>query len=127
MGVNDITYAVRGCAFEVYNQLGPGLREVIYQRALVHQLRQKGLSCELEKEVDVMFGGQVITKQKLDLLVGGQVIIEIKAKENLLPLDEAQIITYLKVTGLRVRGMYSLYKKPINIPNPHIPTSSNPL
>ena len=115
MEINEVTYRIRGCAFEIYNQFGPGLREIIYQRALVHQLRQRGLLCEIEKEVDVTLNGQVVTKQKLDLLVDQLVIVEVKSKSTLLPLDEAQIISYLKVSGAKVGLLINFGSHPIQI------------
>jgi GxxExxY protein len=115
IGVDQITYAIRGCAFDVYNQLGPGLREMIYQRALASQLQHTGWQCEAEREVDVRLDGLVVTKQKLDLLVEDRVIVEIKAEKELLPLDEAQIITYLKVTGLKIGLLINFGSRPIQI------------
>lgn len=115
MGADQITYAIRGCAFDVYNQFGPGLREIIYQRALVSQLHLNGWQCEVEKAVDVVLQGKVVTKQKLDLVVGNQVIVEVKAEKDLLPLDEAQIISYLKITGFKLGLLINFGSRPIQI------------
>lgn len=112
---SNTTYAIRGSAFEVYNQLGPGLKEVIYQRALVYKLIDHGLTSELEKEIDVRLDNATIIKQKLDLVVAGKVVVEVKAKENLLSLDEAQIISYLKISGLKVGLLINFGSKPIQI------------
>jgi len=112
---SDITYVIRGSAFDVYNQLGPGLREFIYQRASVKKLSDKGLVYELEKEVNVAIDGVTLTKQKIDLLVAGQVLVEVKAKVSLLPLDEAQLITYLKVSGIKAGLLINFGSRPIQI------------
>lgn len=111
----DITYAIRGSAFDVYNQLGPGLREAIYQRALVQKLVNQGWTCELEKTIDVSLDGKTLIKQKIDLLVANKVLVEIKAKGSLLPIDEAQTIAYLKISGVQIGLLINFGSRPIQI------------
>ncbi len=97
-----IAHEVIGAAIEVHRLLGPGFLEIIYERALVHELTQRGLGVEFEKEILVPYKDLRIPGQRLDILVGGRVILELKAVEALNDLHMAQLLSYLKATGLRL-------------------------
>ena len=90
-----------GCAIAVHRELGPGFIEKIYQRALCLELEAQRIAFECEKEIIVRYGGHEIPGQRLDLLVGGQVIVENKAVRMFDSFHEAQLLSYLKTTGLR--------------------------
>jgi GxxExxY protein len=101
---NDEALARRviGAAIEVHKQLGSGFLESIYEKAMAHELRTSGLFVEHQKEILVRYKDIEIPGQRLDLLVGGRIIVELKAVESIVPIHEAQLISYLKATGLRL-------------------------
>jgi GxxExxY protein len=90
-------------AFAVHSALGPGLLESVYEACLAHKLRQQKVLAETQVEMPVTFEGiQITTGLRLDLLAGKLVIVELKSVETIIPLYEVQLLTYLKVTGLRL-------------------------
>lgn len=92
---------VIGCAIDVHRVLGPGLLESVYRDCLVIELRAAGIALERERRVPLHYRGQPIgTGFRIDLLVGDRLIVEVKAVERLHPVHSAQVITYLKITGL---------------------------
>ena len=94
---------VLDAAFAVHSALGPGLLESVYEACLAHKLRQQKILVDTQVVVPVVFEGIPIeTGLRLDLLVGKLVIVELKSVETMIPLYEAQLLTYLKVTGLRL-------------------------
>ena len=100
MHENDISYKIRGAIFEVYNNLGPGLLESVYESALKYDLELLGLLTESQVPIPVFYKGTKLDIGfKLDLLVDKRVIIEIKSVENLLNVHHKQLLTYLKITG----------------------------
>ena len=101
---DPLTEQIIAAAIEVHRFLGPGLLESVYEEALCYELAQQGLSFERQKSVDVIYKGHVIKGQRLDLVVNGEVIVEIKAARALDDIFVAQVLSYLKSTGLR-RGL----------------------
>ena len=100
---NEISYKVRGCIFKVYNKLGPGLLESIYESALMIELEKTGLKTEAQVPFNVVYDDKNIgIRYQLDLLVEDMVIIEIKSVENLLPVHHKQLLTYLKTSSKRL-------------------------
>ena len=94
----EITYQIRGAVFDVYNTLGPGLLESVYEEALVFELEQRGLKVERQKLVPINYKGNVLkTELRLDLLVENQIIIELKSVEEMKPVFYKQTRTYLKL------------------------------
>ena len=97
--MKDITYDVIGCAFKVYNTLGPGLLERIYQKALVIELRKQGFDVQVEVPVHIIYEGESIGDDlKIDILVNGSLILELKSVERLSDLHKKQLLTYLRLT-----------------------------
>jgi len=99
--IYDLSYQVIGCAIEVHRQLGPGLLESIYEACFTQELRNAGLEVKSQLMVPIKYkeddlGGNL----KLDLLINEQIIVEIKAVEILIPLFKAQLLSYLKLTGI---------------------------
>ena len=92
---------VIGAAIEVHRHLGPGFVESIYEQALAFELAERGVSFERQKEILVPYKGQFLPGQRLDFLVGQQIIFELKAVAQLLPIHQAQLLSYLKSTALR--------------------------
>ena len=103
MDENLISNKIIGAAIEVHKNLGPGLLESTYERCLVFELSQLGFAIERQKELPVIYKGNLIDcGYRLDLLVEHKVIIEIKAEKAILPVHEAQLLTYLKLTQLKL-------------------------
>jgi GxxExxY protein len=99
----DITYCIIGAAMRVHNKIGPGYREIHYQRALKAELEVESLVVEEERPFDLHLDGNFIGRIYLDLLVNAEVIIELKALRHLLTEEEiAQTICYLAATDLKV-------------------------
>jgi GxxExxY protein len=96
--ITQLSYEITGCAITVHKALGPGLLESVYQKCLTHELTKRGYSVVQQVAVPVNYDDQVIdTELRLDLLVNDSVIVELKAIENILPVHEAQILTYMKL------------------------------
>ena len=98
----DITQKVLGAAFEVINELGAGFLESVYHKAMLVALHQKEVKVESEFPLAVMFRGQNVGQFYADLLVEGKIIVELKAVQALTPEHKAQVINYLKATGMEV-------------------------
>ena len=98
MSLNEISFQIRGAVFDVYNELGPGLMENVYEKAFIIKLLNRGLQVENQVPIEVLYKGfDLGLKYRLDLLVNKQVIIELKSVEILLPVHYKQLITYLKL------------------------------
>jgi len=90
-------------AFKVHSKLGPGLLESLYERCLMRELQKRGLRVRRQVLVPIEYDGELLDDGlRIDLLVEESVIIEVKATEKLLPIHEAQLLTYLKLTGHRL-------------------------
>ena len=99
----QLTGQIIGAAIEVHKQLGPGLLESTYQACLCHELELRGISFECQKPLALEYKGiKLECGYRIDLLVAGLVIVEIKSVEALAPIHEAQLLTYLKLTGVKV-------------------------
>lgn len=98
-----LSYQVIGCALEVYKNLGPGLLESIYEKALIHELTQKGMTVKTQVEVEMNYKGVNIGEGlRLDLLVNDELIVELKSVEELKPVHYKQLLTYLKLMNKHV-------------------------
>lgn len=100
---DPLTEKVIGCAIEVHRILGPGLLESAYRRCLALELAKQGLDVATEVPMPVNYKGEVLDcGYRADMLVEKSLILELKAVETLLPIHQAQILTYLKLSGLRI-------------------------
>jgi GxxExxY protein len=100
---NRVSGAILDAAIEVHSVLGPGLLESFYEAALAHELTLRGFTVETQvglagKYKDLELG----RGYRIDLIVNGRVLVEVKACESLAPVHEAQVLTYLKLSGIRV-------------------------
>src|SRR5689334_19293052 len=96
----DLTERIIACAMSVHDALRPGLLESIYQRCLVLELRAASLQVDTQKYVPLIYRGVVVDSPfRLDLVVAGLVVVEVKAIESFAPVHQAQVISYLKLTG----------------------------
>jgi GxxExxY protein len=98
----EITEQIIGAAHAVHNKLGYGFLEKIYHNSLVIELRKRALLVEPEKPVEVKYDNQIVGEYFVDILVDNKVSVEVKAAEGHNPVFEAQLLNYLKATGLEV-------------------------
>lgn len=101
---NGLSYKIIGAAIEVHRTLGgPGLLESIYEAALCHELTLQGLSIQRQMPVQVIYKGATIKDPLfIDVLVEGRVLVEVKATEKNHPVYETQVLTYLRLTGIKL-------------------------
>jgi len=103
MEENDISFRIRGCIFKVYNSLGPGLLESVYEAALLYELHEINLSVESQVPIPVVYNEiKLDLGFRADIIVEKKVIIEIKSVENIAEVHHKQVLTYLKLTGLKL-------------------------
>ena len=115
MKLNDITYAINGAVFEVNNILGPGFLEKVYENALLVELKRRGLKAKNQVPIKVSYKGEVVGDYTADLVVEDEVIVELKTVENLDKAHEAQLLNYLKATGLHVGLLVNFKHKKADI------------
>ena len=96
---SELTGAVIGAAIEVHRVLGPGFLESVYEEALSVELQLRGIPFKRQPVVAVNYKGRLVGEGRLDLLVSNTLIVELKAVENLTPIHEAQVLSYLKMTS----------------------------
>lgn len=103
MTENEISYLVRGAIFKVYNNLGPGLFESVYESALFYELVKLDLKVQKQVEVTILYEEITLDPAfRLDLLVEDKVIIELKSVEDLAPIHHKQLTTYLRLTNKKL-------------------------
>ena len=103
MKVNELTEQIIGAAIDVHRSLGPGLLESTYEACLLHELAARELSAERQKALPVSYKGvRIDCGYRVDLLVEGEVSVELKAVSRLEPIHEAQLLSYLKLSGCHV-------------------------
>ncbi len=103
MTENDISYKIRGAIFNVYNNLGPGLLESVYAAALAYELKKLDLKVRREVPVPVYYEDEKLEVGfRIDLLVENKVIIEVKSVRYIMDVHHKQVLTYLKLTKLRL-------------------------
>ena len=103
MEFDALSHRVIGCALEVHRELGPGLLESAYQQCLEHELRTAGIVFRAQQTLPVVYKGlELDFGYRLDIVVDEQLIVEIKSVEQLLPIHEAQLLTYLKLSKLKL-------------------------
>ncbi|MFH0939207.1 MAG: GxxExxY protein [Planctomycetota bacterium] len=98
---DELTERIIGAAIEVHRLLGPGLLEAIYEEALCVELQERGIKYEQQAEIDVKYKGRIIKGQRIDLIVAGEVIVGLKALADVPDFATAQVLSYLKATGLK--------------------------
>lgn len=100
--INALTEKIIGCAIQVHKHLGSGLLESLYENALCLEFDAAGLQYERQVAIPVNYRGHIIGEHRLDLLVEDTVVVELKSVERIEPIFEAQVLTYLKISGKRV-------------------------
>lgn len=115
MDENEISYKIRGAIFSVYNHFGPGLLESVYIAALQAELKREGLAVKKEIPVPVYYKEEKLEVGfRIDLLVEEKVIIEVKSVENIAEVHHKQVITYLKLTNLKLAILVNFNVENIN-------------
>ncbi|MDQ1140586.1 GxxExxY protein [Pedobacter agri] len=103
MDENELSYKIRGAIFTTYNALGPGLLESAYQIVLAHDLTQSGLQVEQQVQLPIILDDiELDAGYRIDLLINGLVVLEIKSVETLAAVHHKQLLTYLKLSGLKL-------------------------
>jgi len=102
MDLNELTYLINGAIFEVSRILGPGFLEKVYENALLMELKARGLKAAAQYPIKVKYKDQIVGEYFADLLVEDQVIIELKTVNRIEKIHEAQLLNYLKATGINV-------------------------
>ncbi|WP_312420547.1 GxxExxY protein [Epilithonimonas sp.] len=96
--VTQLSYDIVGCAIKVHKELGPGLLESVYELCLAYELKEKGYIVNQQVTTKINYGKiEIETPLKIDLLVNDTIIVEIKTVEKLLPVHQAQLMTYMKI------------------------------
>lgn len=108
----DVTNRIIGCAIEVHKALGPGLLESVYESCLAFELTKAGFTVERQRGLAVTYKGLTFDEGfRIDLLVEDKVIVELKCVEKVLPIHEAQLYTYLKLSGKKTGLLINFFSK----------------
>jgi GxxExxY protein len=102
MKIDDLTYAINGAVFEVNRILGPGFLEKVYETALIVELGKRGIKSESQVPIKVKYKDTIVGEYFADIVVDHRVIIELKTVDRIDKIHEAQLINYLKATGVKV-------------------------
>jgi GxxExxY protein len=103
MNENEIAKIAVDVAFQLHSTLGPGLLESVYQELYVYKLRERGLSVETEIQLPVVYEGKQFTSTfRIDILIEKKLVIELKSVETVLPVHKKQLLTYLRLSGLKL-------------------------
>jgi len=108
----ELTGKIIGAFYTVYNTLGPGFLEKVYENALALELRNQGYTAEQQKRVQVFYNKQLVGDYFADIIVEGAVVLELKVAEAIAPEHEAQLINYLKGTEIEVGLLLNFGPKP---------------
>lgn len=108
----ELTKKIIGSFYKVYNSLGYGFLEKVYERSLLIELLEHGLACEAQKPIDVFYRDRKVGEYFADIIVEDIVIIELKAGEGLIKEHEAQLLNYLKATEIEVGMLLNFGKEP---------------
>ena len=115
MDLNELSYKIRGAVYKVYNVLGPGLLESVYEEALFYQLILDGLDVKRQLLVPIVYNDfQLNSNLRIDLLVENQVIIELKSVDIVFPVHHKQLVTYLKLTNKKLGLLINFNSEDIN-------------
>jgi GxxExxY protein len=102
MSTDELTEKIIGCAIKVSNSLGAGFVEKVYDNALAYELRQSGLKAEQQKPLKVLYQGVVVGDFAADIVVNDLVILELKAAKEITDVFQAQLLNYLRASGLPI-------------------------
>jgi GxxExxY protein len=100
--LEQLAHDVIGCCVSVHKELGPGLLESVYPKAVAIELEDRGISFEMEKTLRINYRGRLLCHQRLDMFVDGRIVVELKSVELLHPIHVAQVHSHLRLTGARL-------------------------
>jgi GxxExxY protein len=106
-----LTESVIGAAIDVHRLIGPGFHEAAYEEALSIELIERSIQFVRQPEVDLVYKTHVIGRSRLDLLIDGRLIVELKAVDRLLAIHEAQLLSYLRMTNLRLGLLINFHER----------------
>jgi len=109
---SELTEAIISAFYFVYNTLGYGFLEKVYRNALIHELRKRGYEVKCNVAINVLYDGVIVGEYYADVIVNDMIILELKAVEAIAPEHEAQLINYLKATGLEIGLILNFGPKP---------------
>ena len=113
MDINKLNSKIIGAAIEVHKALGPGLLESAYEECMCHELAFRGLSLERQKPLSVVYKGKRLDcGYRLDIVIANAIILELKSYEKIEPIHKAQLLTYLKLSGLSL-GLLLNFNVPV--------------
>ena len=115
MKLNDITYEIRGAVFEVNKVLGSGFLEKVYENALQIEIKIRGLKAESQVPLEVTYKNEIIGDYLADIIVEDKVLVELKTVDKLSRIHEAQLLHYLKATGIQVGLLVNFYHPKVEI------------
>jgi GxxExxY protein len=100
---DELSKRVIGCAIEVHRNLGPGLLESTYEQCLAHELKCAGISFKLQHPLPVNYNGvKLDCGYRVDLFIDNKIIVELKSVDKILPIHQAQLLTYMKLAGIKI-------------------------
>lgn len=101
--LNQLSYDIIGCAYQVHKKLGPGLLESTYETCLCYELQKKRIQYERQKELNINYDGILLQNAyRIDLLVENKIMLELKAVDELKPIHTAQLLTYMKLSNIHI-------------------------
>lgn len=107
---DPITNKILAAAIEVHKSLGPGLLESVYETCLCHELHLRGLAFERQKSLPIVYKGiRLDSGLRIDLVIEGAVIVELKCVDSLMPVHEAQLLTYMRLAGATTGLLLNFY------------------
>lgn len=109
----ELSFQLMSAVFEVHKVLGPGFLEKVYENALVKEFGIRGVPVETQKKISVLYKGEKVGLYYADLLVDGKIILELKAVDALSNLHEAQLLNYLKATGMKLGYLINMGSKSV--------------
>ena len=110
-----MTRRIIGCAYRVYNRLGSGFLESVYEKCRLIELRKLGIDAIAQHPITVLYEGEVVGSFTADLFVAGLVIIELKAVRTVLPVHEVQLVNYLRATGIEIGLLVNFGDKGVEV------------
>jgi len=112
---SDLTEKIIGCAYRVYNTMGSGFLESVYEKCLAIELEMAGLEAEFQKSIDVFYANQQVGNFIADIFVANQVIVELKAVRRLVSAHEVQLVNYLAASKIQVGLLINFGEKKVEV------------
>lgn len=110
--LNDLTYQINGAAIEVHKALGAGLFERVYHECLKHELKRRNIHFETEKSIPILYKDfEYQTDLRCDLIIENSIVVELKSVETILPIHEAQLLTYMRLLEVPKGILFNFYSK----------------